>query len=377
MPRTSKKAHAMLGASSAHRWLVCTPSAKLESTLPEESSPYAEEGTLAHSFAEQKLLALSEPREVICEDEEMDEATTKYAEFVAEEFAAAEVSSDYARLVVEQKLDFSDLVPGGFGTADAVIVSDHLLEVIDFKYGKGVPVSAENNPQLRLYALGAVYAIGSLYDFEKVKTVIFQPRIDNITTETLDLVELLDWGANYVAPRAKKAAKGKGDYVTGDHCRFCRAAGVCRARAEEAFKVIKKDKKLPPLLEDAEIPAILDVLDDTEKWIAAIRKYAHDKAVREGVKWEGYKLVEARTQRKIPDQLAALERLRKAGYSDEDVTNVKLKGITDLEKLLTKSKFSEVLGDLVVKPLGEPTLVKESDKRPEFNPLENAFKEDI
>ena len=332
---------------------------------------------MAHSFAEQKLRALSEPCEVICEDEEMDEATTKYAEFVAEELAAAEAASGYARLVVEQKLDFSDIVPDGFGTADAVIVSDNVLEVIDFKYGKGVPVVAENNPQLRLYALGAVYAIGSLYDFEKVKTVIFQPRIDNITTETIDLVELLSWASNYVAPRAKQAAKGKGDYVTGDHCRFCRASGVCRARAEEAFKVIKKDKKLPPVLNDDEIPAILDVLDDTEKWIAAIRKYAQEKAVKEGVKWAGYKLVEGRTQRKIPDQLAAIERLAKAGYSSEDVTNVKLKGITDLEKLMTKPKFTEVLGDLVIKPQGEPTLVKDTDKRPEINPIENAFKEEI
>ena len=307
----------------------------------------------------------------------MDECTTQYAEFVAEELAAAKTQSSFARLIVEQKLEFNNVVPGGFGTADAVILSDDILEVIDFKYGKGVPVIAENNPQLRLYALGAVYAMGILYDFEKVKTVVFQPRINNITTETLDRVELLNWGANYVAPRAKLAAKGKGDYVTGEHCRFCKAAGICRARAEEAFKVIKQDQKLPPILSDEEIAPILDVLDDTEKWIAAIRKYARDKAINEGVKWKGYKLVEARTMRKIPNQIAALDRLRSAGYETEDVTNMKLKGITDLEKLMTKTRFNEVLGDLVIKPQGEPTLVRDTDKRPEINPIEDAFKEEI
>lgn len=372
--------HALLGASSAHRWLVCTPCARLEEHFPNTSSPYAEEGTKAHAMCETKLRRYlagnREPLGILDGEQEMDEYTDQYAEFVEEELAAAKAVTPDARLFVEQELNFADFVPEGFGTSDAVIVSDDTLEVIDFKYGKGVAVDAKENPQLRLYALGAYLSLSVLYDFTKVKTVVFQPRTYSVSSEELTVVELLAWAADYVKPRAQMAFEGKGDFVVGEHCRFCKAGATCRARVEKAFEVVDREKTAPNLIADEEIPGILDKLDETEKWIEAIRVYAQNRAVTEGVKWRGYKLVESRKNRKVTNEMEAVNRLKAQGYSLEDVTNTKLKGITDLEKLLTKARFNAVLGDLVVKPKGEPVLAKENDKRPEINPVAEAFKED-
>lgn len=377
--------HAVLSASSAHRWLACTPSARLSEQFPDTETPFAKEGTIAHSYCEAKLSRLlgqelsEEQKELLAheDDDEMEECTDAYVDFVVEEWNAAKAETPDAKLFVEQELDFADYVPEGFGTSDAVIASDTVLEVIDFKYGKGVPVEGKNNPQLRLYALGAYLALGSIYDFDKVKTVVFQPRLSNIGGEELTVDELLRWAEEYVKPRAQLAFKGEGEYCIGDHCRFCKAGGVCRARVEEAFDIVELSDQTPATIDDSEIPAILDKLDNAEKWIAAIRKYAEEKAITERKKWPGYKLVEGRTMRKIVNQIEALNALEEAGYSSEDVTNVKLKGLSELEKLLGKAKFSEVLSPYVVKPQGAPVLVKESDRRPEYNPVEQAFKEEI
>lgn len=377
--------HALLSASASERWLNCPPSARLEATLPSETSIYAEEGTRAHELCEYKLrLMLSKAandEEYILPpsfipDEEMEEATDLYRDIVEEEFNAVKAVTPDATLVVEQKLDLSDYVPEGFGTSDAVIVGDDKLVVIDFKYGKGVPVSAIGNSQLRLYALGAYCALAPLYDFKTVKILVIQPRIDNISSEELSVDDLLAWGDEVIRPAASLAFSGDGEFKVGPHCRFCRASGICRAQAEVAFAVVDHEKVDPPLLSDDEIPSILDKLDDTESWIASIRKYAQERAIA-GTKWKGYKLVEARTMRKITDQIAAVDRLEEAGFSVEEVTNTKLKGLSELEKLCTKKRFNEILGDLVVKPQGAPTLVKESDKRPEYNALEEAFKEEV
>lgn len=372
--------HALLSASAAHRWLVCTPCARLEEHFPDTSSPYAEEGTRAHSMCETKLTRFlagnKEPLGILDGEQEMDEYTDQYVEFVEEELAAAKAVTPDARLFVEQELNFADYVPEGFGTSDAVIVSDDTLEVIDFKYGKGVAVDAKENPQLRLYALGAFLALNVIYDFTKVKTVVFQPRTYNVSSEELTVVELLDWAENYVKPRAKMAHEGKGDFVVGEHCRFCKAGATCRARVEKAFEIVDREKTAPNLISDDEIPGILDKLDETEKWIEAIRVYAQNRAITEGVKWRGYKLVESRKNRKVTNEVEAVNRLKSQGYNLEDVTNTKLKGITDLERLLTKARFNAVLGDLVVKPKGEPVLAKENDKRPEINPVAEAFKEE-
>lgn len=380
MPNT----HAILSASAAHRWLECTPSARLESTMPEETSAYAEEGTRAHEICEYKLRELigSLPPNAVCPealDADMAAHTDSYRDFIEEEMSALQAeSSDDVMLLIEQKLRFDDYVPEGFGTSDAVLVSDKVLEVVDFKYGKGVYVDAVGNPQLRLYALGAYLSLSALYDFETVKAVVFQPRLNSVTHEELSVKELLDWAAATVKPRAELAYKGEGKYKIGEHCRFCRAGSVCRARAEEAFKVIEQSEtSKPPTLSDDEIEAVLGKLDDTERWINAIREYAQNKAVNEGRKWRGFKVVEARTQRKISDPIEAALRLERLGYSQEDITNTKLKGITELERILGKTKFASTLSDLIVKPVGAPILVGASDKRPEINPIADAFKEEI
>ena len=360
--------HALLGPSSSERWLTCPPSARLEEQFPNTTSPYAEEGTQAHALCEALL------RVIICDDEEMLQYAEAYCDFVEEELNAAKAKTPDARLLVEQELDFGDYVPEGFGTSDAVIVSDNVLEVIDFKYGKGVPVSAEGNPQLRLYALGAYLSLSPIYDFDTVKMCIFQPRINYITSDEISVDELLNWAETYVKPRAKLAYEGAGEFCVGDHCRFCRASAVCRARAEVAFGVIDAATK-GELLSDEEIAEILDKLDTTEEWIATVRAYVQDKAINEGYKWPGYKLVESRTIRKITDPIKALGILETEGFDRDDVTTLKLKGITELEKLVGKKRFNEILGELVVKPQGQPTLAKDSDRRPEINPIELAFKE--
>lgn len=372
--------HAVLSASAAHRWLECTPCARLEETLPSSTSSYAEEGTRAHALCEKYLKELMGGKTEVLNfepDDEMLDAAAIYSDFVEEELNAVKANTPDAKLFIEQQLDFGEYVPDGFGTSDAVIVGDDLLEVIDFKYGKGVPVDAEGNPQLRLYALGAYLALSSIYEFKRVKISVVQPRINNISSEELSTDELLDWAENVVKPRAALAYKGEGEYVTGAHCRFCKAAAVCRARVEKAFEIVEREHTKPPILSDEEIPDILDKLDETEAWIKVIREYAQNKAVKEGIKWRGYKLVESRTLRKITDQVGALKALESAGYRAEDVTNVKLKGLGDLEKILTKRGFNELLGKFVVKPQGTPTLVSINDKRPEITPLADAFnKED-
>ena len=371
--------HALLSASAAHRWLECPPSVRLCENMPDETSIYAEEGTLAHQICEEKLLVLKGQLDAVKtepKDLEMERATDLYRDFVEEVWNAAKAKTKDAALFIEQELEFGEYVPEGFGTSDAVVVSDDTLEVIDFKYGKGVPVDAANNPQLRLYALGAYSALSTIYDFEYVITSVVQPRIDRIGSEKLRVDELLSWAEEYVKPRARLAYDGKGEFKVGDHCRFCKAGATCRARVEEAFKIIDLSDTKPATIGDDEVPDILDRLDNAEKWIESMRKYAESRAIA-GTKWKGYKIVESRTQRKIVEQLEALSVLEEAGYSQEDVTTVKLKGIGELEKTLGKSQFNELLGGFIVKPQGAPTLVKESDKRPEFNPVEEAFKEEI
>lgn len=370
--------HAMLGPSSAKRWLSCTPSARLELNIPNTSSVYAEEGTRAHALAEQKLLALISNKKIAkdCDDVEMWSCTEDYRDYVEEELNEAKALSDFAKLFVEQQLDLSEWVPESFGTADAVIIADGLLEVIDFKYGKGVPVDARNNPQLRLYALGAYGVFESLYNFEAVKMVIFQPRLNSVTEDTIPVKDLLNWADTYVKPRAAQAFKGIGEFEVGDHCRFCRASSVCRARAAVAFEVIEESAMDKAILTDDEIEAVLDKLDTTEAWISDIRSYVLNRAISDGKKWKGFKLVESRTIRKITDQVKALERLEANGYDRDDVTTLKLKGLTELEKILTKKRFNELIGDLVEKPVGQPTLAKETDRRPEINPVELAFREE-
>lgn len=381
--------HALLSASSSHRWLNCTPSARLEENLPNKESTYAAEGTKAHSLGEIKikhfLLGSIDKKEYErlryeLDDipPDMEDATDEYLRFVTEEFEAAKAETGSAVLFLEQKVDYSHIAPDGFGTSDCVIINDTTLHVIDYKHGKGVYVSAVGNPQARLYAAGAAEALRDIYDFTKIRYSIVQPRLDAITSEIIELAELDEWAQNFAAPRAKLAFDGEGEFVTGEHCLFCRAAATCRAKAEEALNIARGDfASMPPLLTDDEIAEeVLPKLDIIEKWCKRVKEYALNMAL-DGHKWKGYKLVEGGSNRKVTDENALINRLLSSGYDINDVTNLKIKGITELEKTVGKKKFEELAGEYIVKPAGAPTLVPESDKRAEYNSAEHDFKEEF
>jgi hypothetical protein len=379
-------AHAVLSASASHRWLACPPSAQLERQFPSETSSYAEEGTFAHALAELKLsraMNLIKPstfKKRLAEMKKdpnysagLEEYVDQYVSQVGERFMESKKSCKDTLVLLEQRLDFSGWVPDGFGTGDVVIIGDDVIEIIDLKYGKGVPVSADGNPQTRLYGLGAISSFEMLYDFSKVKMTIIQPRLDNTSTEEMTVDELLAWADEYLVPRAEQAAAGEGEHTPGEHCRFCRAKAVCRARAEENLKLAQYDFKKPALLDDGEITDILAKVEELQKWAEDVQKYAFDQALNHGKKWPGWKLVEGRSNRKYSDEEAVAKILKQAGYSDEDIYKPKeLLGITAMEKVTGKDIFNQLLSKLIIKPAGKPTLVPESDKRPEINTAASA-----
>lgn len=359
--------HALLSASSSDRWIHCPPSARLEERVAEKPSSYAAEGTEAHSIAEQKLNNWKDghPRKkVACPNGEMDEATTYYRDYVVEAFNAEKKQDDAAGLFVEVQVGLANWIPEGFGTSDAVIVSNKTLHVIDFKYGTGVPVSAVENPQLMLYAAGTMAKYDTLYDFQIITIHIVQPRIDNISTYSLTVDELKDWLTNVVQPAAKQAWNGEGQQQAGHWCRFCKVKAQCKKRAEEAFAVAAENKRLDKmLLSDQEIAELLPQLDPIEKWCKDVQGYALEQAMA-GTQYAGWKVVEGVSRRKITDEIEASRRLQTAGFHYTDITQTKLKSITELEKLTGKKAFAEIVGDACQKPPGAPTLVPESDKRP-------------
>ena len=379
--------HATLSASGAKRWMSCPPSARLEERLRgifgDSSSPFAEEGTLAHAVSELKLRKLAgELNDFNYNTQlgalgtispEMHRYTDQYLDVVTEKlFAARKVSKD-AKLFVEQRLDFSPWVPGGFGTGDAVIISDSTLEVCDLKYGAGVPVSAVDNSQIRLYGLGAINLFGVLYDFTHVRNTIIQPRLDSVTDEIKTREELIEWGETVVRPAAELAWKGLGDFHPGDHCRFCAARAVCSARAAEAMQVFRHGFEAPGVLPDAERPGILAVLDTAEAWIKDIRAYALSQAMR-GQEWKGWKLVHGRrSARKWKSPEEAKDRILRAGYSEDDVTPRKLISVGEAEKLLGKKAFSALLDGYAVQDEGALTLAPEDDKRLEYTSADADF----
>ena len=373
--------HAKLSASGAKRWMNCPPSANLESRFPDKSSKYAEEGTFAHSLAELCLrynnheitkktftTRLNKLKKEPYYSPELQEYIEDYANLVWEQVNEAKASCPDAQALFEQRLDFSEYVPEGFGTGDVVIIADDLVQVIDLKYGKGVGVAAEGNPQLRLYGLAAYQEHSMLYDIQRVKMTIIQPRLDNISTEELTVEELLTWADTEVKPKAELAMKGEGEFCTGDHCRFCKAFAVCRAQKERQMELMKYEFTEGELLEDSEIGDILSKLDPLVKWAEAIKAYAFDQALTHGIHYEGWKLVEGRSNRQYTDEKQAAALLEEAGFQDI----YKLKGFTDMEKLVGKKKFAELLSDLIIKPEGKPVLVSEKDKRPELNRAEQV-----
>lgn len=358
--------HALLSASSSERWLHCPPSARLEETIPEKASAYAAEGTLAHSKAEEKLTNYLEghPRKKVkCPDGEMDEATTNYRNYVIEVLNAEKKKDPCAQLFVEVEVDLSKWIPEGFGTSDAVVVSTDTLHIIDFKYGTGVPVNAYLNSQLLLYAAGTMNIYEPLYGFRNITVHIYQPRIDHFDSYTTTVEDLEKWLETTVRPMAKMAYAGEGEFYPGDWCKFCKAAPTCKVRAYKIYNLAAE--KMGHVLSTNEIADLLPRLKEIAKWAKDLQEYALETALS-GIKYDGYKVVEGASRRKITDDVEAMNRLQTAGYQYTDITETKLKTITELQKLVGKNELPKVLGDTLVKPPGAPTLVPESDKRPDI-----------
>ncbi|MFZ5351766.1 MAG: DUF2800 domain-containing protein [Bacillota bacterium] len=371
--------HAVLSASGSHRWLHCLPSARLELEFVNNESNAAAEGTAAHALCEHKLkkaLHMRSKRPISdYNTDEMEEHSDAYVEFVMEQLEIAKQSCTDPLVLIEQRLDFSCYVPEGFGTGDCIIIADKGLHIIDFKYGMGVLVDVVDNPQMKLYALGALEIYDRLYDIEEVSMTIFQPRRENVSTWTISVKELKDWAENELKPKALMAYDGEGEYLPGEWCTFCRAAVKCRARAEEKLKLAQSEFKLPPLLTDAEIEEVLAKLTDLTKWANEIISYATDAAVNHGKEWHGFKIVEGRSVRKYKDEDAVAEAVKANGY--KDIYCQSLITLTEMQKLMGKAKFEEILGGLIHKPPGKPTLVPLSDKRPVMNVsnVKNEFNE--
>ena len=401
--------HAILGASSAKRWLTCTPSARLGERLTSrfgsESSPYAQEGTKAHALAEIKVRKAfyaadgmtttvysrmsQEERDAYTGinafrydalraelgdiPSDMEHATDAYCDVVMEKYLSAKDQDASTRLLLEQRLDYSRLVPSGFGTGDCVIVSDSLLEIADLKYGLGIPVDAVDNPQLRLYGLGAIAKFGQLYDFPAVRMTIIQPRLESVSEETLGRVELLDWAEAEVREKAQQAWKGIGDFVPGDHCRFCPAKAVCSARVAEALKLFRYGFETPGLIPDEQIPGILETLDVAEAWIKDFRAYAEKQALN-GQKFPGWKLVRGKKpNRRWADPEEVRAQLLRAGYAPGQIETTSLKPVGEIEKTIGAKAFRALVGGLVAQGEGRLTLVPESDKRLEYASADAAF----
>ena len=356
------RAHAKLSASGSKQWLTCTPSIKLSEPFPDTSSPQAEEGTKAHELAENRLLwMLDKTTKLYDADPEMLVYVTVYVNYVMERYHAALADTLDASLLLEQRLDFSKYVPDGFGTGDVVIVSDGWLEIIDLKYGMN-PVQAIGNSQLQLYALGAIERYYGIFDFDKVRVTIVQPRLDSISSWEIDVPDLMQWGELFVKPRAEMAIRGEGEYVSGSHCRYCKARFVCRKRAEDNLEMAKYEFKKPDLLTDGELSEILDRADELSKWVKDVMEYSLS-FVKLGNDIPGWELAAGRAVRKItaPDQAGEL--LRDLGFGMDQIYKTELRGIGDLEKLLGKKEFSAVLGAYIDKVEGEPKLKRRSGEK--------------
>lgn len=372
--------HALLTASGSKRWLSCPPSARLEATFAEKETIAAAEGTAAHSLAEYKL---KRKLHYYCkrpvseyEDAAMDQHTDDYAAYVMGIIADMEQAGMNPMVFIEERLDLSPWVPESFGTADCIVVGDDILHIIDLKYGAGVPVEAEGNSQMMLYALGALHKFGFLYDVKTVAMTIYQPRRENISTAFVDVELLMEWAENFVKPKAQMAFAGEGDFLPGDWCMFCKAADRCRARAEANLQVAREEFGLPPMLTDEEVESLLPRLPGMVKWANELLAYATEAAISHGKQWDGFKVVEGRSIRKYADEEAVAEAAQGAGY--KDIFKKTLINLTEMERLMGKKKFQELLGAYIIKPPGKPTLVPVSDRRPAItiNNVKEEFTEE-
>lgn len=373
--------HSVLGASAADRWMNCTPSAQLTAGMEDETTTFAAEGTAAHALCEwkvRKALKMRAGRRPTSDywTDEMEEFTDDYRDFIMDLVGQAKLTCKDPVTLIEQHLDFSCYVPDGFGTGDFLLVADKELNVVDFKYGRGVAVYADHNPQMMLYALGALNLFDCLYDIEQVTMTIFQPRLSSISTWTISAEELYKWAEEVLKPKAELAAKGEGEFISGSWCRFCKARNTCRARAESFLELAKMEFQPPALLSDEEVAEVMEKADELSKWASDVMAYAQAEAIENGKHWNGYKLVEGRSTRRFTDEKKVEEAAKGAGYTD--IYNKSLITLTAFEKLMGKDTFKEVLGSYVTKPAGKLTLVPVSDKRPEVtvNTVNDEFQED-
>lgn len=381
LQKHSERSHALLSASGASRWINCAPSAKLEDEYGErKTSVYAQEGTLAHELAElyirhDVLHNIEEPdferrlEEIMSDEmfsEEMLDVIPTYTDYCAAQLNVAKTNSPYAIMEIEQKLDLTKFVPESFGTADCIIANDGTLEIIDLKYGKGVPVYADWNKQLMLYGLGALQEYSTMFDITNVRLTIVQPRIDNISSWEISFDELNNWAENELKPKAQLAFSGKGELNAGDWCKFCAVRNQCRKLYEQQIEIAKHEFADPALLTDDEIADIVRRTPKLIDWANSVAEYAQEKAINENKQWPGLKLVEGISRRKWVDEDQASDTIfaRCPELSEDEIFNMKLKPITAIEKIVGKKRFAEILGDVVVKPQGKPTLVPSEDKRP-------------
>lgn len=376
--------HAILSASSSDRWTHCTPSALINAKLPDVQTTYSREGTCAHSLCEHLLKkALGYPTRDPTEDleyydTEMQECAEKYRDFCMD--SLAEDGPD-AKAYVEQHLDYNRWVKDGFGTGDCVVVSDKVLHIIDFKYGRGVEVPASGeiaedgsqygNTQLMCYALGALDTFECLYSFDTVKLSIFQPRLGHYDTFTMSKAKLLEWAETVLRPKAELACQGAGDFEAGDWCRFCKISGTCKTRADVQLAIARAEFREASVMSPSELAELLPKLDDLITWANDVKAAALQEAT-EGTEIPGFKLVEGRSVRTYRDKVQAAEAVKRAGYDPYDR---QILGIGKMQKLLGAEKFDEILGPYIVKPQGKPTLVPESDRRPEWNSAKQDFKD--
>ena len=379
----SSRSHARLNASSSHRWMMCPPSVKLSEQFADKPSPYAEEGTFLHELCELKLHRYlgdmvpelieeqyAEHRDNDFYSDEAESVTDEYVAFCIETIEAVRLSCPDPLIMVEHRLDYSEYVPEGFGTGDLVIVADGVIEVIDFKGGRGVRVDANRNSQLMLYGLGALLEFDPLYDIHTVRMTIVQPRLSNTSTYEITAQELIRWAETEVRPKALLAYEGAGEFGAGEWCRFCKARYTCRKRSEYHMRLAEHDFRQPDLLSDEEIADSLPVADSLNSWVQDLLAYATQAAVN-GKSWPGYKLVAGRTVRKYTSEAEVIKAATEAGYTD--IYKTTLLGVGDLEKRMGRKRFGEVLGKFIVKPAGAPTLVPETDARKPYSDAASDF----
>ncbi len=380
MPST----HAILSPSGAVKWLNCSPSAVLEAALPDSSSDYTREGTLAHAYCAKALKTYlkqsteSEDKEIEEYSEyhtaEMDDCVETYKQIVLDEFMSAKHKASDAKLHVERQLDLTRYIPHSFGTSDCVIISDEEMVVLDFKYGKGVEVDATNNPQMMIYALGAYDEFSLDYDIEKIKMIIVQPRLNHVSSFELQTVDLVKWAAEVLIPRAAIAFQGEGEQNVGSWCRFCKVKSQCKKIAELGSAMVNSGDKYK-LDKEFLSKQVLPFLSTFKAWIGEVETFALNQALQ-GQKIDGYKVVEGRSIRKITDTDKLVNKLIESGIAETELYKPKeVRSLSDLEKLVGKKKFYELSKGLIYKPNGKPTLVPVDDKREEWNSAIVDFKD--